>query len=397
MQATIKTFQSGSGDCVFLLLQEGDEIFSLMIDCGYYTTKIKEFVEVNLEKKIDILIVTHIDGDHILGVEQMLTENTDLNIGSIIFNSYERPQGQPVIPLTKIQKQRLSSIKGELSCVFRDAVENEVSAAQAVKGLSKTILDNPVWKTKWVRGYTTIDSKKTIDLQEWGTIRLLAPTMKEIKALDEQFRSVLFNELFIEDDNVIPNECESLYEMLIRYSDLHDSDIADEHPTANETLEGRLQKAAAENPRESSITPANKASLAFVWEKNEKKVLFLGDSKPGIVVKGLLEHYPNGPYPLVFEAIKVAHHGSHYNTTESLMNLVDSEHYFVTGGEEGTRPSEAALGRILLRDLNGNVRKRTLHVNYRTTLTEDLSDDHALQEKYQFEVDFDQNQHDFTL
>lgn len=380
-----------------MLLQERERKFNLMIDCGEYTPPIKEFVEINLRKQLDLLIVTHIDSDHILGVQKMLEENSDLMIGKIIFNSYERPAGQPETPLTETQKKRIASIQSELNCVFRDAIENEVSAKQAIKTLSKTILDNASWKTVWKRGYTALDARKEIDLADWGIIKILAPTTNEIRFLDEKFRSVLFNELFVEDDNVSLSDCESLYEMLIRYTELHDIVPAKDLSTAYETLEERLKNAAEEDPRESGITPSNRASLAFVWEKNGKKILFLGDAKPGLVTKGIYTHYPNVSFPLEFEAIKVAHHGSHFNTTNALMDLIDSEHFFVTGGEEGVRPSEAALGRILLRDLNGNVRKRTLHVNYKTTLTEELSDDHALQEKYRFDVDFDQNQHEFTL
>lgn len=397
MKSTLKTFQSGSGDCIFFLLQEGERKYNLMIDCGEYTPAIKKFVEKTIAKQIDLLIVTHIDEDHILGVEKMLKETTDLNIGKIIFNSYERPLGQLETPLTEAQKKRIASIQSELSCIFRDAVENQVSATQAIEGLSKTILKTPALSGKWERGYTALDTRKEIDLSEWGTIKILAPTMKEIKALDEKFRSVLFNELFVEDDNVVLSDCESLYEMLIRYAELHEKEPADDQPIASETLEERLKQAAEDNPKESSITPANKASLAFVWEKNDKKVLFLGDAKPSLVVKGLLAHYPKEEYPIMFEAIKVAHHGSHYNTTESLLNLIDSEHFFITGGEEGVRPSEAALGRILFRELKGDVTKRTLHVNYKTNLTEQISEDHALQEKYHFDVDFDLNQHEFTL
>lgn len=397
MKAIIKTFQSGSGDCIFFLLQEEERKYNIMIDCGDYSPTIKGFVENTLGKQIDLLIVTHIDEDHILGVEQMIKETPDLNIGKIIFNSYERPQGQPETPLTDFQKKRIVSIQSELNCVYRDAIENQVSATQAIKGLSKTILENPSLRDKWERGYTALDARKEIDLNEWGTIKILAPTMNEIKVLDEKFRSVLFNELFVEDDNVVLNDNESLYEILIRYAELHDKEPFGDQPTASESLEERLKKSAVENPKESCITSANKASLALAWEKNNKKVLFLGDAKPNLVVKGLLEQYPKVEFPIEFEAIKVAHHGSHYNTTESLLNLIDSEHFFITGGEERIRPSEAALGRILLRELKGAIIKRTLHVNYKTTLTEQLSEDLAMQEKYHYDVDFDLNQHEFTV
>lgn len=50
MKATIRTFQSGCGDCIFLILEDGmsGESFHIMIDCGVFTAEIKTFVVQNL-------------------------------------------------------------------------------------------------------------------------------------------------------------------------------------------------------------------------------------------------------------------------------------------------------------------------------------------------------------
>ena len=397
MKATFKTYKADDGDCIFLCLQEGDESYVIMVDCGSYEEPIKDYVEKVLNKKIDILIVTHIDKDHIEGIEEMMTQTPDLKIGKIFFNCYQRTPDHKIITLAPAQQKRLDSIKSEVSCVIHDAIEHEVSANQAIRGLSMTILTEPNLKEKWERPYLALDARNEIPLDGWGTVKILAPTMKEIKALDEEYRSILFNELFVEEDNAEFDESESLYEMIIRYANIHSTEISEDEEVAGSDLENRLETAAEQPVKENQITPSNKASLAFVWEKGEKKVLVLGDAKPGIVINGLIKHYPHGPWPMMFEAVKVSHHGSHYNTTESLQRMIDSEHYFVTGGEEGTRPSEAALGRILLPTPKGSVKKRTLHVNYKTSLTEELEADKKLQEKYHFEIDFDQNQYEFTV
>jgi beta-lactamase superfamily II metal-dependent hydrolase len=397
MKAILQTFKSGTGDCIFLQLVDGAKQFVLMTDCGCYESNIRNFVENTLHNHIDLLIVTHIDSDHILGLVQMIAETPNLEICKIIFNCYQRPQSGTLKTLTPAQKKRLDGIKSEIACVFHDVVEHEVSAPQAIYGLSKTILSTPVLKSVWQRGYYALDATKEEDLKEWGTIKFIAPTMKEIQELDKEFRSILFNELFIEDDNVVFNDSESLYEMLIRYTNLYAGENAEEHETAGEDLEQSLVDAIDKDVKESEITRSNKSSLAFVWEKGDKKILFLGDAKPSLVRKGLLHHYPTGPWPMAFEAIKVSHHGSHNNTTIGLMELVDSEHFFVTGGEEGTRPSKAALGRILLSELKCGISQRTLHVNYQTDLTNLLANDQKLQNKFHFIIDQTENRHEFTL
>ncbi|WP_417174767.1 hypothetical protein [Barnesiella intestinihominis] len=51
-----------------------------MVDCGKYTEEIDGFVRTELKNKIDFLIVTHIDNDHINGLVTMMTRNRDLMI-----------------------------------------------------------------------------------------------------------------------------------------------------------------------------------------------------------------------------------------------------------------------------------------------------------------------------
>lgn len=395
MVVTFKTFQSGVGDCIFLLLKQEEKQFSIMVDCGEYTKEIKRYVENDLNKQIDLLIVTHIDSDHIMGVETMLTTTPNLTIGKILFNCYQRDSCKAPVSLTTQQKKRLEGIQSEINSVFHDIMEQEVSAQQAIQSLSTAILKS--WKSQWDRPYIALDAKNEISIGEWGTIKFLAPTMKQINALDKEFKSILFSELFTEQDGIEYKNSESIYEILIRYANLHEEGPSEEHETAANDLEQALTAAAVEPVNENSITPSNKASLAFVWEKGKNRILFLGDAKPGLVVKGLLKHYPTGPFPMRFDAIKVSHHGSHYNTTDDLMEHIDSEHFFLTGGEESVRPSEAALGRMLLQPLKCGVTKRILHVNYPTSLTDKLKTDKELQKKYHFVVDYEQNKHEFTL
>lgn len=46
MTATIKTFQSGIGDCIFFLIEDDATRKNVMIDCGKYTDDIQKYVEV---------------------------------------------------------------------------------------------------------------------------------------------------------------------------------------------------------------------------------------------------------------------------------------------------------------------------------------------------------------
>ena len=68
MKYIFRTFCCGSGDCIFLMLNNDGYALNIMVDCGKYTKEIDNFVKTELKNRIDYLIVTHIDNDHINGL-----------------------------------------------------------------------------------------------------------------------------------------------------------------------------------------------------------------------------------------------------------------------------------------------------------------------------------------
>lgn len=119
MTATFKTFYSGIGDCIFLLLKKKEKQYVIMVDCGVFEEPIKKFVQEELAKKIDLLIVTHIDNDHIEGVKTMLND-PEMKVGRIIFNCYQRNVLGEKRRLNKYQKERLLAIENEIGLIVRD-------------------------------------------------------------------------------------------------------------------------------------------------------------------------------------------------------------------------------------------------------------------------------------
>lgn len=93
MKASIKTFPCGDGDCIFMKLEdaENNESYNIMIDCGVLTNDIVDYITNKLNKRIDLLIATHIDSDHIDGITAMLNDKrlSNLQIHKIIYNCYQ--------------------------------------------------------------------------------------------------------------------------------------------------------------------------------------------------------------------------------------------------------------------------------------------------------------------
>ena len=404
MKTTFKTFHSSLGDCIFLLLQSKKEQFSIMVDCGSYEKPIRQFVEEILKSEIDLLIITHIDNDHIIGITEMLSK--DVKVNHIIFNCYQRGGYGEMQKLDKSQRERLEAIEKEVGLIVNDIIDprhpTPRSASTAMKGVAATILGRPELKQVWDEPYTLCGTQ--VDLKEWGMITFLSPTMAEIENLDKEFRQALFNELNVDNAMGKWDKQESMFEILLRYAMLQDTSQVPmkkvkpaKAKPGTVTLEERLLKAADEPVQTSQITAANQASLAFVWEKDGHRVLIMGDANPDVVVEGLEQHYGKQSLPVLFDAIKVSHHGSHYNTTKALVRHADAEHYFFTGGMELKRPSEETLGRIALCPLPEGLQKRTLHFNYPTDLIEELKNNKSLKGKYKFSVDTKKNELKFKL
>ena len=111
MRAILKTFESGAGDCIFLVMKDAIDgsSFHIMMDCNVLTDEIKTYIRDELYKYIDVLIVTHIDSDHANGITKLMRnpDFADMQIGMILFNGFQpqtkQPQTLPPQTVAKLQ------------------------------------------------------------------------------------------------------------------------------------------------------------------------------------------------------------------------------------------------------------------------------------------------------
>lgn len=152
MKYTFRTFFCEAGDCIFLMLKDGDNILNIMVDCGKYTEEIDNFIRNDLENKIDYLIVTHIDNDHISGLTTMLTKNYELEIEHIIYNCYQRVTNKRK-QWTDKMKENVNRLYGQLPIVI-DMINQNINEQKAVT-LAECILQKKEWAKAWQREYIT--------------------------------------------------------------------------------------------------------------------------------------------------------------------------------------------------------------------------------------------------
>lgn len=167
----IEVLPAREGDCIFITVETEDSPFTIMIDSGVKTTyqfrdrkqcvkngplkvKINELREK--QQKIGLLILTHVDEDHLGGIVEWIAkdENALDMIGTILMNNGDQ------IPVPDYSSLLHSIPKGRnLDKLLRDAHKNVVN--QVVKGkvfaiphgkmtiLTPTVASHNVIAEKW--------------------------------------------------------------------------------------------------------------------------------------------------------------------------------------------------------------------------------------------------------
>lgn len=395
MKALLKTFASGHGDCIFLCLTNGEGKYSIMVDCGEFTSEIESFVTQSLSKHIDLLIITHIDCDHVDGVTKMLKKIPYLTIGKIFYNCYQNVVGEGNMEVSDVIQKNIQTLQSILPsrAIKTDTGKINMEAASV---LAAEILKNDSWNNVWEKEYIHEGTNDFHLKNNFGRIVFLAPTIDTIKSLDDDFKRE-YMRLFKErvPDGLFVGK-ETLFELITKFVAMKTNKQDSKKIQKIKALIGKYNDnnwIEAQKYVPKIISPENSASIAFFWEYNEHRILFMGDAEPNIVVNNIKSRFSVNT-PVIFDAIKVAHHGSKHSTSNELMSVIDSKHYFITGGNKIDKPSLEALAKIVMRNTTDI---RIIHYNNKNNcLMIDLEKDEmsAYKSKYKFQIT-DKNEQEF--
>lgn len=347
MKCYFRSFDAGIGDCnVIRLIKNDGTQYAIMVDCGKYTQAIKEYVRDVLHNHIDLLIATHIDGDHILGLTKMLNNHEGLLVDNIWYNSYRRTNIKARIELNEQQKKILEQIKQALPVEFDAINYREISNTQG-KSLAKAILEKEALYRVWRTDYITDQTKDFILPNGFGKIVLLGPKQEALLAIEEKFKNT-FDEYFMQIWSESIDCGEELQELLIRLIDslqnrIKKATVASiKEPIHNAAF---VRNAAKDETLDDSDT--NYSSIAFMLECNGHKIAMLGDAFASTIEDTIVKKYSDDEKPIACEAIKVSHHGSNGNNSKTLCNLISSHRYFIPGGKGTEYPTWGTFGRIV--------------------------------------------------
>lgn len=390
MRYSFKTFNVGTGDCITLLLKNNDKEMHIMVDCGLYTQEVNDYIVNEFHGHIDYLIVTHIDNDHINGLIEMLKSKLDLTINHIFYNCYQRTS-ENLQEWDEKMVENMKRVYDHLPVVV-DMLEQKINAETSMS-LAKLILENEKWKKAWRREYIT-DESSMVDLgDDMGRIIFLSPNNEALDTLDKKYRLLFWKTLYKPKKLDYDRE-ETIYEALMRIIEQEDYEVPNEVSVSSKVLNENALKAYA-NEELKVLSTANEASIAFVWEHEGHRILFMGDANPNQVVEKIGDVYKDHPKPILFDAIKLSHHGSAHSTSKELVSVADSEHYFVTGGASA-RPSYQALARIVTASLCEGMSHREIRYNRENDILKALDNQEALKRKYHYSIVGNANEYEIS-
>lgn len=387
----IEMFPARSGDCFLVRLNNGKNI---IIDMGYketYTNYVRRrLIELREQGQcIDLLVITHMDEDHIEGVIEFIKENGQLDNPRIIqvkevwHNSYRHLQfNKPKIDKIPSEEYEILNqiVSNYTKSINKENKENDpVSAIQGstLAGyLYKYGYVKSVWNKSFDLNAVNLDYRNKFNLDE-ANIRLISPNTKKLERLSKFWHSELKRSKL---DFKLSNEeiFDDAYEMYIK--NLIDDVEYEEFQTigysskAYRSLEDIIGSKIIQTNKDKS--KSNGASIAFILEYRNKKILFLGDAHEDIIIEEIKKENIEK-----VDVIKVSHHGSiknNYNWTE----FIKSDLYLIsTNGEKHGHPDSEFIAKLL----KSSNHEKTLYFNYKVDIGSEL-DSEATKEKYNCSV-----------
>lgn len=309
------------GDALWMEYGPEESPFRILIDAG--TPPTEPIVRQRIldlpedRRRLELMIITHIDTDHIGGVLKLLSDPpAGLKIGDVWFNERRH--------LERPQESHLGAIDGEILGVQLDALEWTWNAAF---GTSLVVVGQGD------------DLPPFVDLEGGMRLTLLSPGPIETEALKTKWLAELDENHL---DPTSPDYAEKLSEAMHRKGVVAPSTLGDEEAESTEELASHLFT--------EDDSPANGSSIAVLAEHDGRSCLLTGDGVPSAIIRSIRRLLASRHQTsLRVDAVKLPHHGSQHNLNAELLDLVVSPRWlFSTNGMQHHHPDASAVARVIL-------------------------------------------------
>ncbi len=299
----IKILPAFNGDCIVLSFIDKTGIKrNILVDGGTPATYPKTLKPMykTLLGDIDLLVVTHIDDDHIGGIKKLF-EDTDLDkskIKKVWFNS-----GGLLNHFFGEDEDKARAVK----VVPSDIVDMSIGQGNNLEAKLDELDD--VWVKKIIKQGDKVDVHDCL-------VSILSPNEKTLKKLNENWETEV---------NIQVNMSGNVH-------DDFKTDITD----------------LVKRPFNEDKGVPNGSSIAFLIDVHNIKGLLLGDAFPSVIVQSLKKLGYSKTKKLKLDFMKVSHHASKGNTSPQLLDMIDCDQYIIcTNGQKHGLPDKEAIARII--------------------------------------------------
>lgn len=379
---TLKTYQVDEGDSFLISFENKKDHIIIDLGCekSYYEVIEPDLRRLGQEKnKISLLVITHVDNDHIAGAIPFLKAN-DINrdiiqVDEIWHNSYKQLQFcRKKEKLTSSNEAKVLKKIIQSNSVNKDNGVSDVGIEEGISFASLISKYKYSWNTYFNSYAVSVDSIQYYE-KEGIKIILLSPNNDKLDKLAKKWLSVLEDKIFnfkIAEDQIF----DDAFEFYLKYESVIDTVVSDCSENLSSIDIDTLSKI---EEKDTSVT--NGSSISFILEYNGIKILFLGDAHEDIIYHELIRLQNKG-YCLNFNLIKIAHHGSNKNISNRLLQIVESPKYLIsTNGHKYNHPSREAIAKIISKKTEYH---KELIFNYK--IEHIISEFESLQEKYNFKI-----------
>lgn len=293
------------GDCLILTYGHPEKPRRILIDGGragtYTELKARLSQLPENERDFELVVVTHVDRDHIEGILSMLKDPArPIKFRDLWFNGYHHLLNDTV--------ESFGPRQGEL--------------------LSTEILRQQLPWNKEFKGKSieTREGLSPVELEDDLKLTILSPNRQKLEALIPKW------EADCAEAGLIPGA----------------APVRSDLPEGFERFGSfKIDTAASEAFVKDSSKP-NGSSIALLLEYEDKRLLLAGDAHADILMESIkpLAERAGGKLPI--DAFKVSHHGSDGNTSHELLDLISCPCYLIsTNGSIYSHPDRNALARIV--------------------------------------------------
>ncbi|MGJ3700822.1 MBL fold metallo-hydrolase [Variovorax sp. AFSI2.2] len=293
------------GDCIVLSYGDEGHDYRIVVDAGVEGTaeRLKKVLNEDPNAIWELLVVSHIDADHIGGVLTLLADKSVAGrFQDIWFNGRHHldPPGT-----------------------------ESLGVAQGIELQEALCADGISWNRAFGKNAVCLDAdvpvKKTLD--SGAKITLLSPTLPRLTAVRHLW---------------------DRYLRTVEEAKKEQPSKAEPAPPGLERMGGEAMNisnlAATKTQLDGSAT--NASSIAFLFEFGGKRLLLGADANPKDLVAASLHVAEEVRKDL--HVFKLPHHGSAKNVTESLLRAYSALNYVVsTNGDHHGHPDDVAIARVV--------------------------------------------------